>query len=69
MLECWVQERKQPIKIVKKLLQTHHFNPVKLFSISPGSLLHRSIIPIGAKPLSLVFSYENQLLARNCMPP
>ena len=72
----------------KKLLQTHHFYPacpvgpadrtgVKLFSISPGPLLHHSIIPIGparsclamaggAKPLSsclsgIDFSHSNRL--------
>jgi len=27
---------------------------VKLFSISPGPLLHHSILPIGAKPLSSI---------------
>jgi len=31
----------------QKILQTHHFYPVKLSSISPGPLLHYSIIPSG----------------------
>ena len=39
-----------------KLLQTHHFYPLKLFSISQGPLLHHSTIPIGAKPLSSILS-------------
>jgi hypothetical protein len=59
MLECWnvgMLGIKAEVKHYncEKLLQTHHFYPVKLFSISPGLLLHYSTIPIGAKPLTCI---------------
>jgi hypothetical protein len=53
----------------KKLLQTHHFYPVKLFSISPGPLLHYSTIPIGVKPLSSILSTVIKWLADLLLSP
>jgi hypothetical protein len=47
----------------KKLLQTHHFYPVKLFSISPGPLLHYSTIPIGPARSCLAMAGGAKLLS------
>ena len=49
----------------KKLLKTHHFYPVKLLSISPGPLLHDSIIPNREKPLSFIIWYPYQIYLIN----
>ena len=60
MLECWNIGGKGGKNHFncKKLLQTHHFYPVKLFFYFTGATtpsFHYSIIPIRAKPLSSIF--------------